>query len=142
MKELIGNIWDYQENAVIVITTNGRVAKNGKVAMGNGCARQAEERFPDLSLRLGRLISENGNHVHDLGCGLVSFPVEETPWSMPDLKLIARSAEELRTMADLRGWQCIAVPRPGCGGGGLSWNEVRPVVERFFDARFILIAAE
>jgi hypothetical protein len=139
MTEVVGNIWDYLGKAVIAITTNGRVTRDGKVVLGHGCARQAGEIFPDMSLRLGLLLRERGNHVHCLGDDLVSFPVEETPWSAPDLGLIARSARELRELADSFGWTRIVVPRPGCGGGGLAWHEVKPVVEEFFDERFYVI---
>lgn len=141
MREVIGDIWAYHGRAIICITTNGHVTRKGKGVLGRGCARQAAERCPDLELRLGELIARGGNHVHYLGEGLVSFPVEENPWANPDLRLIARSAGELRELADLRGWQEIVVPRPGCGGGGLSWREVCPLLEELFDDRFLVISS-
>ena len=141
MTEISGNIWDWLGKSVTAVTTNGHVTRDGKVALGRGCARQAQEHFPDLACRLGSLLSEKGNHVHCLAEGIVSFPVEENPWSAPDLKLIARSARELRDLADGMGWRRIVVPRPGCGGGGLDWSEVRPVVAEFFDDRFFVITA-
>jgi len=88
---------------------------------------------------LGKLLAELGSHVFDLGNGVVTFPVEETPWSLPDLRIIARSARELRLLADHSGWPRIIVPRPGCGGGGLSWKEVKPLLESCFDHRFLAI---
>jgi hypothetical protein len=139
MHEKTGNIWEYLGSAVIAITTNGMVAGNGAAVLGRGCARQAATRFPDLPHRLGRLLRERGNHVHCLGDGIVSFPVEETPWENPDPRLIGRSARELRDLADRLGWRTIVVPRPGCGGGGLDWREVRPLLEPLFDDRFIVI---
>ncbi len=139
MRETTGNIWDYVGCAVIVVTTNGMVAGSGAAVLGRGCARQAAARYPDLALRLGELLRERGNHVHDLGDGIVSFPVEETPWENPDPRLIARSAAELRDLADLRGWRTVVVPRPGCGGGGLDWRDVRPLLASRFDDRFIVI---
>ncbi|KAF0218363.1 MAG: hypothetical protein FD174_2980 [Geobacteraceae bacterium] len=139
MIEITGDIWDFLGRAVIAITTNGRVAKSGGAVFGRGCARQAQERFPDLPLRLGRLLEAHGNHVFYLGCGLVSFPVEESPWALPDLRLIRRSARELKELSDREGWEMIVVPRPGCGGGGLDWQEVRPLLAEFFDRRFYVI---
>ncbi len=141
MVEIIGDIWDYLGMAVIAVTTNGHVTKEGVAVLGRGCARQAGERFPDLSLRLGRLLATGGNHVYHLGDGIVSFPVEESPWSLPDLRLIRRSAGELKALTDAQGWNSVIVPRPGCGGGGLNWREVRPLLVDCFDDRFRVITA-
>jgi len=139
MIEISGDIWEFLGRAVIAITTNGSVTRQGSAVFGRGCARQAQERFPDLPLRLGQLLLQHGNHVISLGSGLVTFPVEETPWTLPDFRLISRSARELREMADREGWEMVVVPRPGCGGGGLDWREVRPFLEEHFDHRFHVI---
>jgi hypothetical protein len=140
MLEAVGDIWAERWGAVIAITTSGSLARNGRAVIGRGVARQALAYYPDLAETLGRILAEWGNHVHDLGNGLVSFPVEETAWSLPDLRIIARSAEELRSLADRRGWSRIVVPRPGCGGGGLGWQQVRPLLEPWLDQRFIVIS--
>ena len=139
MHETVGDIWDYGNTGVIVITTNGSLTCDGRAILGRGVAKQAALRFPGLGDKLGRLITEQGNHVFDLGCGIVSFPVEETAWSHPDLRIIARSAEELVMLADRSGWHQIVVPRPGCGGGGLLWKEVKPLLEFCLDHRFLVI---
>ena len=141
MQEVIGDLWDYQGRAVLALTTNGSLSRDQRAILGRGCARQAGERFPDLAERLGALLHERGNHVHELGDNLVSFPVEETAWSLPDPRLIRRSAQELRALADRAGYKLILVPRPGCGYGGLSWPEVRPLLADLFDERFLVIAA-
>jgi hypothetical protein len=139
MREVAGDIWDYLGTAVIAITTNGQISRKGEAVFGHGCARQAKERFPDLPQRLGALLAQRGNHVAYLGNGIVSFPVEHTPFEVPDPRLIARSARELATLADSLGWQTIVVPRPGCGGGGLEWQNIKPALERYFDDRFLVI---
>lgn len=141
MRETTGDIWNYLGQGVIAITTNGHITRDGSAVVGRGVARQALERFPDLQLRIGAMIRTIGNHVAILGNGLVSFPVEDSPWALPDPRLIRRSAEELRRLADRESWQLIVVPRPGCGGGGLSWREVRPLLEELFDDRFLIISA-
>lgn len=142
MFEIVGDIWGYAATAVVVITTNGSITKRGKAIFGHGVAKQAAQRFPDLADTLGGLLNAKGNHVFDLKCGIVTFPVEETPWSLPDLRIITRSARELRDLADLSGWRQIVVPRPGCGGGGLAWKDVRPLLEPWFDERFLVICNE
>ena len=141
MRETSGNIWDYQKSAIVAVTTNGQVSKNAAV-MGRGVSAQAARLFPWFPEKLGACLLENGNHVYYLGDNLVSFPVEVSPYSVPDLKLIEQSARELAALADEAGWPTIVGPRPGCGGGGLSWREVRPLLERHFDDRFLVITAE
>jgi len=139
MLETIGDIWEYTAMGVVAITTNGSLTRDGRAILGRGVAKQAGVRVPGLAGKLGRMIAEQGNHVFDLGCGIVSFPVEETAWSHPDLRIIARSAAELVLLADRSGWERIVVPRPGCGGGGLFWKEVKPLLESCFDHRFLVI---
>lgn len=139
MREIEGDLWDHLGKRIVVITTNGKVRPDGKAIMGNGCAKEAGRRFPDLAARLGRLLAEKGNHVFELDDGLVSFPVEESPWEISSPSLIRRSAKELREMADTKGWSEIVLPPPGCGGGGLSLSEVRPMLEAILDERFLLI---
>jgi hypothetical protein len=141
MREICGNIWDYREKAIVAITTNGQVSRSGKAVMGRGVAAQAAIMFPEIPEKLAQCIIEAGNHVHYLGDNIVSFPVEHSPYQIPDLRLIEYSARELVAMADNRGWQSVVVPRPGCGGGGLSWKEVRPILENCFDDRFTVISA-
>jgi hypothetical protein len=118
------------------------LTRDGRAVLGRGVARQATLRFPDVAQKLGRLLAEQGSHVFDLGGCLVSFPVEESAWSQPDLQIIARSAQELRRLADRSGWQRVVVPRPGCGGGGLAWKDVKPLLTPWFDDRFIVISRD
>lgn len=140
MRHIEGDLWDQLPEAVVAITTCGQISKKGECIMLRGCARQARERFPGLALKLGELIREGGNHVHDLGNGVVSFPVEEGAFDVPDLRIIERSCRELVALTESRGWQQIVVPRPGCGGGGLQWETVRPILEPYFDDRFSVIS--
>ena len=141
MLEAVGDIWEHaDQGSVIVITTNGSLTRDGRAVLGRGVARQAAQRFPDIADKLGRLLAQRGSHVFDLGGCVISFPVEETAWSQPDLRIIARSAQELRQLADRSGWQRVVVPRPGCGGGGLAWKDVQPLLAPWFDDRFTVIS--
>ena len=138
--EASGDLWQrHAAGDVVAITTGGLVGKSGACAMPAGCAGQAKKKFPGLDRVLGGLINTHGNHVFDLGNRVVSFPVEETPFVVPDLKLIEQSCLELLELADQKQWQRIVVPRPGCGIGGLDWRLVRPLLEKYFDDRFVII---
>lgn len=142
MLETVGDIWQYSATGIIAITTNGSLTRDGRAILGRGVAKEAALHFPALAEKLGILLAEQGNHVFDLECGIVSFPVEDTPWSLPDLRIITRSAQELRLLADRSGWQRIIVPRPGCGGGGLAWKDVKPLLEPCLDQRFLVISKQ
>lgn len=144
MRELVGDLWKaHAAGAVVAITTGGAVSRQGgRCAMPRGCAFDAARRFPALPEILGALINAGGNHVYDLGSHIVSFPVEATPWERPDPVLIEQSCRELVALAEIHGWQEVVVPRPGCGSGGLRWPDVRPILQRYFDERFVVISKE
>ena len=140
MKEIVGDMWqEHAEGAVVAITTNGAVNKVGRAIMLRGCARQARVRYPELLQTLGELLRRHGNHVFDLGHQIVSFPVEVDPYQVPEMRMIDQSCRELVELTDYKGWQKVVVPRPGCGGGGLEWQEVKNILERHFDERFYVI---
>lgn len=52
------------------------------------------------------------------------------------LDLIRQSAQELEAIATERKWESVVLPRPGCGAGELSWDEVRPALSEILDDRF------
>jgi hypothetical protein len=140
MKEIVGDMWqEHAEGAVVAITTNGAVNKVGRAIMLRGCARQARVLYPKLLQTLCELLRRHGNHVFDLGHQIVSFPVEVDPYQVPEMRMIDQSCRELVELTDYKGWQKVVVPRPGCGGGGLEWQEVKTILERHFDERFYVI---
>lgn len=144
MRELTGDLWEVEADAR-AITTNGFVKTNGRAVMGRGVAAQALQRFPDINWTLGRLIAANGNHVGMLGWAgdlrswLLSFPVKHHWRQMADLALIERSARELIWVADECKFNTVVLPRPGCGNGGLRWEDVKPVIEPLLDDRFVVV---
>lgn len=135
-----GDLWEqHRRGRVIAVTTGGQVDKNGACTMPQGTAQQAAKRFPTLPYTLGEQIQTFGMHVFDLGNRIVSFPVENSPYENPELSIIRRSCEELVTLTDYKGWTHVVVPRPGCGHGGLDWNDVQPILTQYFDERFFII---
>lgn len=155
MIEVTGNLWAYPAD-VRVITTNGFVKKDGSAVMGRGCALEAVRgvpgkvgSWPGLPSILGAQIENDGNHVFFLGACvtpatgvLVSFPVKHHWRQEADPELIKRSATELIKVVDdvsLEDGEVVVMPRPGCGNGGLRWEDVRPILEPILDNRFHVI---
>lgn len=143
MKEVTGNLWDYVNDGWIVITTNGVVNAKGGCVMGRGIALQAKRRYPGLDIRIGNMIKKWGNTVYLFDMDtvvptrIVTFPVKHH-WQEPaNLKLITRSADELQMLTGPK--QKVYMPRPGCGNGGLDWDEVRSILVNRLDDRFTIV---
>lgn len=140
MKEIVGNIFDVECDAICV-TTNSIVKANGELVMGAGLAKQFADRYTSLPNDLGVCVYRNGNHVYGFQYSktVISFPTKHH-WKDPsDLVLIAQSARELVQCADDNNLQKIVLPRPGCGLGQLTWAQVKPVLEPILDDRFYII---
>lgn len=154
----------------ICITTNGLYTTDGKAAMGGGCAGVCARRWPQTSERLGSFLKTfgsfgSGNNVpYVIGCldadakyitptkkmmdektyhtVIFSFPTIDNLMDGAKMSLVKRSAEELVKLVDRFGLKNVIVPRPGVGIGGLSWDEVKSVIEPIFDDRFTIVSFE
>jgi len=138
MKEIKGELWDFygKPGCVVCITTNGTIKKDGTIVMGRGCAREAKDRDPLLPFTLGWHVKETGNKpllivVSGTSNGLVcSFPVKHNWWEQADLSLIKESAHRLMDIIESSPEpRTFILPRPGCGNGKLTWEQVKPVLE-------------
>lgn len=168
MQVITGNLWDYMGQAdAVCITTNGFVKKDGCNVMGKGCAKEASIRFPGIEQHLGKKLTA-GNIPYILlrskGTALVSFPVKydyeifdgsnvvkhmldkfkvgnRVPgWACKANPIvIGISCDYLIKLADKHGWQKIIIPRPGCGAGELSWEQVEKIIS-VLDDRFFIIS--
>lgn len=149
MIETKGDMWQADADA-FVITTNGFVKKNGEAVMGRGCAKEAATFWPWLPRELGKHISSSGNVPHcfwkfivsDSGdkWDLITFPVKHNWWEKADIELIKKNAFTIGFWAEEYSsyWKKIAMPRPGCGNGQLNWKNVKPILEKYLDDRFIV----
>lgn len=151
MLEQKGNLFDINTLRYatgICVTTNGAVKRNGELVMGKGVALQAKTCFPRLPIQFGEMVAANGNrvyqvqeYIHGNVIYIFSFPTKYHWRDKSDLNLIAKSAEELSGLADLVGirYGNIYLSRPGCGNGGLPWNQVKPVIKRYLNDRFVVL---
>jgi len=130
MLEIEANIWKFHPEFTVVIPTNGTVKKNGACVMGRGLALQAKTRYPYLQFYLGQRILGYGNHVHEFeNFNLVSFPVKHNYYEIADLTLIEQSTNELIKNYTRK----MYLPEVGCGNGGRSWEEVKPILSKLPD---------
>lgn len=137
MKELAADLWSL--DALVCITTNGTVKRNGENIMGGGCAREAADRYPWMPLAYGQMLDEFGVHTMPLG-PLIMFPTKWTIDQPADIELVIQSAEELIVLADLYGWESVALPQPGCGLGGLDWYDVKWELWPILDDRITVVS--
>lgn len=143
MKIVYKNIWSaWEDNYYIVIPTNGFVKTNGECVMGRGLALQAKEKFPQLPLELGKRIVGCGNDVFIfLKYRLLTFPVKTVWYEKAKLELIEKSCKQLEEIFKYNLFDLpvpLYLPRVGCGNGKLNWDEVKPILEKYLDDRFIV----
>lgn len=145
MIEEQGNIWSAKVDA-IGITTNGIVKRDGRAVMGKGIALEAVKLYPGIDITLGHFLKNKGNVVHHIySCvksdrieNLVSFPTKHHWRDKSDIELIITSCKQLIELSNKMAWETIALPRPGCGNGGLKWPMVREIISDILDQRFII----
>lgn len=146
MIEIIGNIWD-QKATVLCITTNGIIRNDGALVMGRGVAKQCVNRNPGINFQFGGLVKANGNHfqltgLYDQFRELALFPVK-VDWRKPAyLTLIEQSAARLSVCASNNQDSIFILPRPGCGNGGLLWEDVKPKIVNLLPDNVYVISKE
>lgn len=127
----------YKGFTYLAVTTNGFVKRNGSAVMGAGIAKQVANKRPDVPVKLGRLLRENGNVVQKVLPNLIAFPVKHNWYEQADIKLIERSCHQL--MAMLKPDETVLLNRPGVGNGKLNWTEVKSVIEKILDDRVYVV---
>lgn len=107
--------------------------------MGKGIALQFKRAYPGNyhayraacasgEVRLGRM------HVFDTGHAgprrfIINFPTKDHWRSRSRLEDVASGLEALISVVRDHDISSIAIPALGCGNGGLSWDNVRPMIE-------------
>lgn len=137
MIEVVGNLWTYPAD-FRVITTNGDVRADGACVMGRGCAREAAQKWPKLPRELGAIIRSKGNRVHYFNqYSLFTFPVKRHWQERARLDLIKQSIMDFRILTH-NVEATYVLPRPGCGNGQRTWDEVKPLLVDLPDNVFVI----
>ena len=142
MKEIKSNIWHFHsEGAYIIIPTNGFIKKNGECVMGRGLALQTKNKFPTFAKELGTMIhSCEGQFVFLFKKeGIFTFPAKYNWWEKADLELIEKSCKELVQLAKINKIKApIYLPRVGCGNGMLNWKDVKFILKKYLNDKFVV----
>lgn len=124
----------------VVIPTNTMVTSHNKAVMGAGLARQARDRFPGLDEHYGAMLLAGQRFVEVTEHRLLLVPTK-TDWRQPSTIELVEAA-----VADLLNWHhkathsdLVAVPKLGCGHGGLTWTDVHQTLQKLPSSRFKIL---
>lgn len=59
--------------------------------------------------------------------------------AIADTRHIEQSCQELMYLIDELSYEKVLLPRPGCGAGELSYDGVKPILEKYLDDRVYVI---
>lgn len=134
MQFLTGNLLDAQAQALVnTVNTVG--------VMGKGIALQFKEAFPENYQRYAAACKNKEFNIGDLLVVkentfqgekvIVNFPTK-TEWFMKSkYEYIERGLQKLAEVIEEYDIKSIAIPPLGCGNGGLKWEKVRPMIEKY-----------
>lgn len=166
MKERKADLFEtiYEDDVdAICITTNGMYLKDGRAAMGGGCAGVCAKLWPESAFRLGKCLKNfltnvpfvigaldaDGLYIEPslkiikekkFKTLIFSYPTIDNLMDGAKLNLIENSAKELKVLVDRFGLKGVVCPRPGVGIGGLNWGDVKTVIEPYMDDRFTVVS--
>lgn len=154
LNEIKGNVWQMlDENSAVCILTNQTVCSqissfNLKTKvfnpMGGGIAKEAKDRNPGLDVTCAQAILSNKFSLgidKISGAEMLRFSTKDQIQYHSDMRIIANSLIELCNYIKENPNKKIYLPRPGCGLGGLEWEDVKELCEHYlkdYDNVFIV----
>lgn len=112
--------------------------------MGKGLALQFKNKFPDYfdyykeQCKVGRVrigsvnIYRRNRHIKFGKEFIVSFPTKYHWKEKSKLENLEKSLSALKNFCLGFKIETIAIPKLGCGEGGLDWKDVKPIIENEF----------
>lgn len=105
--------------------------------MGKGIAKEFKKREPDMFVAYKKICDEKRLTPGNLWLWrgesnlILNFPTK-IHWKSPSkIEWIEAGLKKFVTSYEKAGIKEISFPRLGCGNGGLDWDEVRPLMERY-----------
>ena len=135
-----GNILGSKLHAIVIPVNTMGIA-------GAGLARQWAIKYPveqsiystigkEKRLKVGEIlpvISSVDGHT------FLCFPTKILPQKRSELVWIEDGLSALKRLVPLLRIQSVAVPALGCGLGGLSWRQVKPLIGKFLGELNIVV---
>lgn len=131
---ITGNLLESDADALVnTVNTVG--------VMGKGIALQFKNAFPNnykkyseacknKELNVGQLLVTEENVLSGKKI-IINFPTK-TSWRLPsEYKYIEAGLEELVKIIEEKNIKSIAIPPLGAGNGGLDWNKVKIILEKY-----------
>jgi O-acetyl-ADP-ribose deacetylase (regulator of RNase III) len=135
IKYVKGNLLD--SPAVALVNTVNTVG-----VMGKGIALQFKQAYPHNfavyknacrigQVEIGKILAVKDRDLI-LGDKLIINLPTKTHWRLPsEYGYIERGLIALRAYLIENDIKSLAMPAPGCGNGGLDWNLVKPILEKY-----------
>lgn len=108
--------------------------------MGKGLALEFKNKYP-LNFEIYKKACDNASfHIGNLlivpvdNKFIVNFPTKKHWRNKSDLEFIKIGLEELKVAIKDFNIKSIALPKLGCGLGGLDWNEVFDLIKNFHNS--------
>ncbi len=125
-----GNI--FESPAQVITNTVNTVG-----VMGKGIALEYKNRYPKMFEEYKKLCKAGGFKPGNLALWkdedrwILLFPTKED-WRKPSkIEYIESGLKKFSKNWDKYNIDSIAFPKLGCGNGGLNWNEVKPLMEKY-----------
>jgi O-acetyl-ADP-ribose deacetylase (regulator of RNase III) len=116
--------------------------------MGGGLALQFKVIFPEMDkeyqkvcreglLKPGKMHIWKGDNFY-----IINFPTKDEIWNNSEYEYIEAGLVALGEEIKKLGIKSVALPALGCGLGGLDWNKVFEMIQKYHDVRWndILVA--
>ena len=148
LKLIQGNIWNayFQEiiqQPLLIITTNNVIKSNGELVMGKGIAAEAAAIWPWLPKHAADMLyarTRPHDDYHFLLLGPVALLQTKRDWKdKSDLALIHNGLLDLKDFCSHFPKVGVYMPCPGIGNGGLSIDEVKPLLEEILSSERVSV---
>ena len=128
----VGNIVDAPEEVLVN-------AVNCVGVMGAGVALAFKRRWPEMFAEYRGVCLSGGMFPGDVdvyrveGGPVIFNAATKGHWRESSrVEIVETCARHVRLLAEVCYFSSVALPKLGCGLGGLSWDEVRPLYEEVF----------